>query len=197
MANEIDYNQLLEVMARTEIRWNDRGHQYVAELKNKTAWFPVVIALAWLTGGRISEILQLRGKDFKTETQDGIEYVVITLTNLKQRKPAIKEVIVVPAQYQIAWSYVTRYLQSLENPNGLLFHRSRKTVWAICQKELGIGTHMAGRHSFVMAQARRGAQILDVRSAAGWASLDSMRPYLSAFGRKELAKRTINLKGED
>ena len=194
MADEVTYDQLLDVLYSEEARWNDTGHAYVAELTDPTAWLPPFLALMWLTGGRVSEVLAIRGKDFREENVEGHVAYFITLPNLKQRKNAEKETLVIPAQYPVAWAYVENYRLHLENPDSLLFHRSRKTVWAHCNRIFGFGCHKAGRHSWVMNQARRGAQLLDIKQLGGWASLSSMQPYISKFGRKELVKRMVEQK---
>jgi len=184
------------VMYSEEKRWNDTGHMFVAHLDNPTAWFPPFLALMWVCGARVSEVLAVRGCDIKPTTEDGQEVILVTLPNLKQRRNSEKECMFIPAQYPICWEFIRCYISHLENPNGLLFHKSRKTVWAHCHRIWGIGAHRAGRHSWMMAQARRGMSLLDAKQLGGWTSLTSMTPYISKFGRKELAHRMIRLPRE-
>jgi len=194
MTEEVTYDQLIDVLYSEDQRYRESSHQFQEDLKEPTAWLPAFLALMWLTGARVSETLAIRGQDIKPMEQEGRQVVVVSLMNLKQRHNATKESIVVPDQYPVAWAYVENYLAQLENPNGLMFHKSRVAVWQHCKRIFDLGTHRVGRHSWVMNQARRGAQILDVKQMGGWSRLQSMDPYIHKFGRKELVKRMLEQK---
>jgi hypothetical protein len=119
--------------------------------------------------------------------------VVVSLMNLKQPTRSIKESLIVPSQYPEAWAYIDKYSTRVRNRDGLWFHRRRHTVWYACKRLNLPGPHMAGRHSWMMEQARTGAQILDAKQMGGWSALSSMKPYISSFGREELMGRKVRL----
>ena len=193
MADEVEYNQLCDVLYSEEKRWNDTGHAFTVDLKDSVAWLPPFLGLMWLTGGRVSEVLCVRGSDIKITEEGNTQVVTVTLPNLKQRKNAEKKCLFIPSQYPVVWSYIENYIVHLENPTGLLFHRSRKTVYAHCKRIWGFGPHKAGRHSWMMNQARRGMSLLDAKQLGGWKSLTSMGAYISEFGQKELTQRMLKL----
>lgn len=154
-------------------------------------WLPPCLGLMWLTGGRISEVLKLRGEDFRQEYIDGERVVYVQMINLKQRSKgnAHKEGVIIPSQYPELWEYVEDWI--VEKGRGPLFNVGRKNVWHHCNKIFGLGTHVVGRHSWVMEKARKGTGILDAKQLGGWTRLSSMDPYIHEFGKRELAKRLI------
>jgi integrase len=187
---QLEYEELLQIVAQETRRWQELGGEAITD---EPAWFPAFISLLWLTGGRVSEVLAVRGMDIETDEVDGKEVAYITLPNLKQRKNAIKLAIVSITDYPEAWKVIEDYHAKLESPRGLLFHRNRKSAWFHCNRALGVGTHKAGRHSWVMNFARRGANILDIKQMGGWTRMNSMDPYIGKFGERELTKRMLNL----
>ena len=76
MANEITYPELLAAMDAHEKLWQNRGplgipdsdYTFYSEPVN---WVPPFVALMWLTGARVTEMLAIRGRDFKWEKKDG------------------------------------------------------------------------------------------------------------------------------
>jgi len=145
----------------------------------------------WLTGGRVSEVLMLRGRDLREYEVDGKRVILVSLINLKQRgnKGKVKEAIVVPSQYPEVWRYVQEWW--IEHPLGRMFDKSRKTVWYHTNRLFHKGTHKVGRHAWVMENARKGTPILDVKQMGGWARLNSMDNYIHVFGRREMARRLL------
>ena len=181
--------------------WQGRGAFGIPEsdytfYSEPVDWVPPFVALMWLTGARVTEMLAIRGRDFKFIEKDGHEVVVVSLMNLKQRTPGKgeKETYIVPAQYPEAWACIDRYQTFIRNPLGIWFPRKRIAVWYACKKLFDVGPHKVGRHSWTMEQARTGAQLLDIRQEGGWSSLDSMDKYISKFGRDELIGRKLRRK---
>jgi len=162
-----------------------------------TMWLSPFLALMWLTGGRVSEILMLRGRDLKEYELEGKRVIIVSLVNLKQRglKNRVKESLIIPDQYPEIWAFIEEWWK--KHPEGRMFNRSRKTVWYHCNKNFQLGSHRVGRHSWVMEKARRGTALLDVRQLGGWKLLASMDTYVHVFGRKELAKRLIKTEDFD
>ncbi len=197
MPNDVTYEQLCTVLAAEEKRWQAADNTFgIPEeeytfYKTPTPWAPTYLTLMWLTGGRCSEVACIRGRDINVIEQDGKEVALISLPNLKQRKTAVKECIVIPSQYPEAWARVEKYYDNLQNPMGLFFHRKRWAVWWQCKRLFGCGSHHVGRHSFVMNAARKNANIIDIQTRGGWKSISSMAPYIHAFGRKELIGRMM------
>ncbi len=154
-------------------------------------WLPPCLSLMWLTGGRVSEVLLVKGEDFKQEYIEGERVVYVRMRNLKQRGDgkAVKEGIIIPSQYPELWEYLEDWI--VEKGRGPLFSVCRESVWYHTNKLFGVGTHIAGRHSWVMEKARKGTGILDAKQMGGWTRLASMNPYVHEFGKRELAKRLI------
>lgn len=190
---EISREDILKALAqaakKAEYEWT------IAE--ETTKWLPPFLAIMWLTGGRVSEVLALRGRDIKEyQMENGERVVIVSLINLKQRggRNRVKESMIIPANYPKVWAYFEPWWR--EHPVGRLFERSRKTAWYHCHRIFSMGTHKVGRHSWVMERARRGADILDVKQMGGWSRLNSMDAYIHKFGRVELAKRMLAEKEE-
>ena len=190
MPNEVTQTMLREILPELE----RKALEQRAMFEKDTQWLPPFLALMWLTGGRVSEILMLRGRDLREYEVDGKRVILVSMVNLKQKsmKNRVKEGLIVPDQYPEIWSYAEKWWK--KHPEGRMFDRSRKTVWWHCNKIFHMGSHRAGRHSWVMDKARRGTPILDVRQLGGWAKLASVESYVHVFGRKELAKRLISTK---
>lgn len=173
------------------------GHvlQGIRRAKDKElcpGWLPPFLSAMWLTGARVSEVLGLKGEDFKQEYIEGERVIYVRLKNLKQRSQdkALKEGIIVPSQYPELWEFLEDWI--IEKGRGPLFNIKRQTVWYHCDKVFGMGTHQVGRHSWVMEKARKGTGILDAKQLGGWSRLASMNPYVHEFGKRELAKRLID-----
>lgn len=205
MPDEITYTQLLGALKAETIRWFNTDNQftipedYYVNHKEALPWFPAALALMWLTGGRVSEVLKLRGRDIVVKPDpDGTRVATIYLMNLKQHKDVVptKKCIVIIDHYQEAWQYVEDYINNLINPTTILFHRKRGVMWWHCKRVFGLGTHRCGRHSFVMNAARAGAGILDIKQIGGWSRLQSMDNYIHEFGTREMTDRLKRLKVE-
>ena len=195
---EVTYDQLIAACKAQEEHWNGKGGAWIPEADYSfydtlTDWVPAFVCLMWLTGGRVSEVLAVRGIDFKFYEKEGREVVAVSLMNLKQPTRSVKESLIVPDQYPEAWNYIDKYQANIVNQPGLWFHRRRHTVWYACMKLFGQGPHRAGRHSWTMEQARVGAQLLDIKQAGGWSALSSMQRYISNFGRDELIGRKLRV----
>lgn len=193
---EVTYPQLLAACKAQEEHWTGKGGAWIPEsdysfYDTLTDWVPAFVCLMWLTGGRVSEVLALRGIDFKFYEKEGKEVVTVSLMNLKQPTSSVKESLIVPSQYPEAWGYINKYQACLHNPTGIWFHRRRHTVWYACKRLFDVGPHMAGRHSWTMEQARTGGQLLDIKQQGGWSALSSMQKYISSFGREELMGRKL------
>ena len=193
MPTEITY-EMLVVKLREAYQ---KGLEMRSTRDKDILWLPPFLSLMWLTGGRVSEILALRGRDLREYEVDGHRVILVSLINLKQRsgKNRVKESMIVPEQYPELWEYVERWWK--QHPEGRMFDRSKKTVWYHCDKMFNIGTHRVGRHSWVMEKARKGTPILDVRQMGGWRKLSSMDAYIHVFGRKEMARRLLKTKKWD
>lgn len=195
----ITYEELLRVLKEENHRGKILGMEgtHNNHLKTNTPWLPAFLSLMWLTGGRVTEVLAIRGKDINTyQDESGTWIAEISLINEKQRgnrRRSTKKALVIIDNYSEAWAYVENYHSQLMNPDGLLFPRSRVTAWRHCKRIWGIGTHKAGRHSWVMHQARKGAQLLDIKQMGGWTRLESMNSYVHEFGTKELIERLKKL----
>lgn len=186
-----------EMMRKVLPELRQKALTQMSMFEKDTRWLPPFLALMWLTGGRVSEILMLRGRDLREYEVDGKRVILVSLVNLKQKsiKNRVKEGLIVPDQYPEIWAYAEDWWH--QHPEGRMFDRSRKTVWWHCNKVFHMGSHRVGRHSWVMEKARRGTPILDVRQMGGWKRLNSMDGYIHVFGRKEMAKRLINTEDPD
>jgi len=191
--DEVDYPTLCEAMKYAHNDW--RGgldSDKEKHMKVSGPWLHAFLALMWLTGARVSEVLALRGRDIRTEEIGDIQVARINLPNLKQRgRNSQKVVVCVMDEYPACWEYIDKYHEALWNQDGLLFPRSRKTAWYHCQKIFGLGTHRVGRHSWVMNHARKDTPILDVKQQGGWTALQSMNAYIHEFGAREIVDRQV------
>jgi integrase len=201
MSDEISYDELLRGIARAEedfrayCVWAELPEEYDRFYKQPVGWTAPLLALLWLTGGRISEVLAIRGRDIQVkQLPSGKNYAAIELTNLKQRgnqKWVKKKILIAIDKYPEAWKVVEDYFDQLQNPDGLFFHKTRVAAWYKCQRYFNIGTHKTGRHSWVMNHAREGHQLLDIKQMGGWSTLDAMQKYVHEFGERELGERVV------
>ena len=193
----VSYEELCHVIETKYKDWNPPlgfDHERDKHMKVSAPWLPAFLSLLWLTGGRVSEVLAIRGKDIKIEEQEGLQVAEIRLMNLKQKgnyKRSQKVATTIVEEYPKCWEYIDKYHDLLYNPSGLLFPRSRKTAWYHCKRIFSAGTHNVGRHSWVMEKADKGHAILDAKQQGGWTSLNSMNAYIHEFSKKDIIARQI------
>ena len=82
------------------------------------------ISLLFLTGARISELIQLRRRDLRLEENDGRRYLVVRLPTLKRKSGVPVRDIPIPLEEPLLSNILT-YVRTLE-PNARLFPFSRR-----------------------------------------------------------------------
>lgn len=109
-----------------------------------------LITLAYLTAGRISEILELKAGDISLIKEENRPVLLIDMPNRKHRKQKRKYIpIPLDTSEGDMANVITEYCKSL-NPETLLFpsawHGNLKPIseqwaWSICYKHLGFNPH--------------------------------------------------------
>jgi len=198
---EVTYEELCAAIDSHYQTWNPPlgfDHLKDRHMKVSGPWVPAFLSLLWITGGRVTEVLGLRGSDIKTEdiqlpNGEEVQVAYITLANLKQRfgRYPRKTCVTIMDEYPRLWEYIDRYHDQLWDPRTIMFPRSRKTAWYHANKIFGKGTHRVGRHSWVMEHARKGTNILDVKQQGGWSTMNSMNEYIHQFGLEEMKDRQV------
>ena len=197
MDSFVTYEQLCAVLEQEHARWythpafDDAKDSHLSESR---PWLPAFLSLMWLTGGRVSEILQLSGRDIATTTIDGIQVAHINLTNLKQQPGRNRRKVcsTVIDEYPICWEHIDNYHEVLIEQDGLLFHRTRQVVWYHCNRIFQLGAHKVGRHSWVMNHARKDSPLLEIKQQGGWTRLESMNSYIHEFGINEITANQLS-----
>jgi integrase len=157
-------------------------------------WFKALLSCLYLYGLRISEALDLKPADFKTEYK---KHLAVTVRLSKKRKMHSSPVV---PQHIVRVSYKKPSLQpfifplvqyivarSKTHPADKLWSCDRVTVWhkikALNQK---CSSHLF-RHSRLHQLAEQGASGLVLKDFAGWADLRPASNYVATTG--DLAKK--------
>jgi integrase len=128
-----------------------------------------LIALMFLSGGRINEVLPIRKRSFQIKELDGIEYLIVRMRILKKRGGKILyRKIPLPLSEQLV-PYITNYIEPLKNDDRL-FHGwyERKALRLL--KSLG---RLIGRD--VWNHLLRHCRLSELSEELDFDSLDLMR----------------------
>lgn len=137
-----------------------------------------IIAILWLTGARISEVLQMKGRDLnKLEDEDALE---INMTTLKRgNKSGIKDKrkIKIPTD-NVFFEYFRSWVNErkpLEDER--VFTYSRKWVWRkMKEANPDVYPHFF-RHSFYTLMGDK-ADAFTLKTHAGWRKLETANNYV-------------------
>lgn len=167
-----------------------------------------IISCAYLSGGRISEVIDLRIKNISKEE----DWLIVRLPNRKNRKTHFKDCVVNIKVEKVFIKYLVRYfvkMSLVRDQEDYLFqsnrHKkiSRITAYLIFRKIVKTNPHFFRkiRASHLLEYYGFDAKML--QQYLGWSSIISSEPYLkiSKFGIKarymENSERVKKLIGDD
>lgn len=91
----------------------------------------LIFFMLYLTGGRISEVMQIRRRDITEETIEGVPVVMVKLITRKNRKEPQREIPIVKNSSHSDGKMLDEVLRALEaatySPDSFLFVLSKKT----------------------------------------------------------------------
>lgn len=156
----------------------------------------ILIALAWLFGARLSELLSLKKKDFEINKEEDSLY--INIITLKTKDKRMRKIVLSLSKDKFVSDLIVPYVQSIENGDSKLFSRKKRTYQLKMKKlnELLHGSNTNNyitfhylRHSAITHLARNcSASIYEIKSVTGHSS--------SAFESYIIMRATERFKGK-
>ena len=159
-------------------------------LKSSEPWLACLIALAWIFGKRINELLRLTKEDIRQDNQ--FLYVRFHVSKKKTRtdqpipKPFLKRITLNHPGVE----YIETYLQQIES--GPLFHCSRQLAHYYLKKVNPKAWFHLFRESLATEMAEHGATEEKLMHWFDWDRVDTAHEYVKRGTKltEELSERT-------
>ena len=98
-----------------------------------------LLVFGYLTGGRVTELLAMRKRDFRKEVVGGKEFLIVRMIVLKKRTRRYRNVPINLERDRPMLNTVWKYCKNLK-PKDRLIPRSRQWAW-LKMRDLGIFPH--------------------------------------------------------
>lgn len=151
-------------------------------------WIKAAIAILYLTGARVGEVLRLKKSDFTINP----DKITIRLYTEKKRGGPIVEPhrrISIPTNAPFV-VHILRYLDAIRDPDALLFplgstlESSRRLMFRAIKRLNPLSSPHLFRHTRMTKLAMKGADEIALVEWAGWADGRPAWKYLHTAGKK-------------
>ena len=147
-----------------------------------------LIAMLYLTGARISEVLQVKRGDIWAEEVFGKKFIVIKMRTLKKRDRTEHRNIPISVETdRDVLKYLIRWANENKSPEALLFTIGRQWAWRIMNKH-GLFNHYWRHCRNTHLVTKRGFTDQELVKFNGWASANSASIY-THLNWKDIAKK--------
>jgi integrase len=146
----------------------------IYSIKNERDRF--FVALAYLTGGRVSELLDIRKEDISVTEKKGIKVLLIQMKNEKNKKRNMK---LLPIRMDLEGPLANIILDYISGREGrLLGFRSRQRGWQIFMKYTGFNPHFARHLRATHLVIYRGFSDQKLKLYLGWSDSRPADTYI-------------------